>query len=312
MNKYVNSGKLISHVEDKITLIARAEDAEKAHFLTAAANAYDSELQPGFDYMAEADKTCSIIFGSQHVNRDGMVHVLRNFIGFSQELNLLKKLLFRGKTPADLGLPEPALHESLSVEWPHNTDEAVVNVVHGIVGVCTEAGEAAEILLRMIESASGQSFDAINVAEEAGDLRWYIARMLRGIGMTDEACERMNIDKLHGRHGDKFDPFRDANRDLAAERAKLEADFTPPPAPLFDDPTERFHGDYRTTADAEAKFATGSDASPLSSGVTMNGDALVARMKAARGPVEPVKMPPHVGTEPAGVAAVLARTPKDG
>lgn len=174
-----------------------------------------------FDYMKEADKTNSVLFNPQYVNRDDFVRNLRSFIEIADVLNLYKKLLFRGRKPDELNMQRPRLHESLGVEFdPMNTAEATINVVHGAVGVLTEAGEVAEFLLKAIEE---NTLDPVNVAEEAGDLRWYIVRMLRGINMTDEQCERMNIDKLHGRHGDTFNVERDANRNLLAERAGLEA-----------------------------------------------------------------------------------------
>lgn len=181
-----------------------------------------------FDYMAAADKTNSVLFHPDYVDRDAFVRNLRSFIETAEVINLYKKLLFRGRTPEDLNMPHPRLHASLAPEFdPNNTEEATINVVHGCVGVITEAGEVAEILLNAIEQ---NKLDPVNVAEEAGDLRWYIVRMLRGIGMTDEQCERMNIDKLHGRHGETFNVERDANRNLMAERKGLEA----AAAPLLD------------------------------------------------------------------------------
>lgn len=182
----------------------------------------------GFDYMKEADKTNSVLFNPQYVDRDTFVANLRTFIDTANVINLYKKLLFRGRTPEDLNMKHPKLHESLAPEFdPNNSTDETINVVHGCVGVITEAGEVAEILLDAIEQ---NRLDPVNVAEEAGDLRWYIVRMLRGIGMTDEQCERMNIDKLHGRHGETFNVERDANRNLLAERAGLEA----AAAPLLD------------------------------------------------------------------------------
>lgn len=180
-----------------------------------------------FDYMKEADKTNSVLFNPQYVDRDAFVANLRTFIETASVINLYKKLLFRGRTPEDLQLRRPRLHESLAPEFdPNNSTDETINVIHGAVGVITEAGEVAEILLDAIEH---NKLDPVNVAEEAGDLRWYIVRLLRGIGMTDEQCERMNIDKLHGRHGETFNVERDANRNLLAERAGLEQHVEPGP-----------------------------------------------------------------------------------
>ena len=104
-----------------------------------------------------------------------------------------------------------------------------VNVLHGLVGVITEAGEMAEALMRWLDTGK---IDAVNVNEESGDVLWYIVRGLRGIDRSLEHCMKTNVDKLHGRHGEAFDPFRDANRDLEAERARLEQ-AEAPEAPLL-------------------------------------------------------------------------------
>lgn len=197
---------------------------------------------PAFDYMAEADKTCSIVYNPQFVDRDDFVNVLTSIAGFCEDLNMYKKLLFRGKTPEDLEFPRPLLANSLAVEFdPNNPMPGEVDLLHGIVGAITEAGELAEVLLHRIET---NSFDRVNVLEEGGDISWYLVRILRGLGIDMETMHKANIDKLHGRHGEAFDVFRDANRNLATERAKLEE----AAAPLFDStdstpPVPATHGD---------------------------------------------------------------------
>lgn len=182
-----------------------------------------------FDYMAEADKTCSVVFNPQNVDAEGFSNLLSRIAGLCNVLNVDKKLLFRGKSCADVGLPQPALADSLAVEFdPNNTSNDDLNLLHGIIGVITEAGEMAELLLRRFDTGK---FDKVNATEECGDVAWYLARQLRGTGTDFETMQRMNMDKLHGRHGEAFDIFRDANRDLGAERAKLEK------ASLFEKPT---------------------------------------------------------------------------
>lgn len=190
-----------------------------------------------FDYMAECDKTCSVEFRPEQVEVVDMRHVLMGVVGSCEDLNLIKKLLFRGKTRADLNFPEaekPTLGELIEGLSAINAwSPADIDVLHGAVGVITEAGEVAEYLLKFLE---GNGFDRVNVMEEAGDVSWYVVRSLRGIGLTLDQSNRANIDKLRGRHGEAFDVFRDANRDLQAEHSKLEDAFAAakPDAPLFD------------------------------------------------------------------------------
>jgi hypothetical protein len=189
-----------------------------------------------FDYMAECDKTCSVEFHPEQVEVTDMRYVLMGVKGFAEDLNLIKKLLFRGKTRNDLNFPpviKPTLHDLIEGLSAINAwSPADIDVLHGAVGVITEAGEVAEYLLKFLE---GNGFDRVNVMEEAGDVSWYVVRSLRGIGLTLDQSNRANIDKLRGRHGEAFDVFRDANRDLQAEHSKLEDAFksAAPDAPLL-------------------------------------------------------------------------------
>lgn len=179
-----------------------------------------------FDYMAECDKTCSTVFRPEQVEVMDLRHVLMGVAGFANDLNLIKKLLFRGKTRDELNFPpaeKPTLNELIEGLSAINAwSPADIDVLHGAIGIITEAGEIAEYLLKWAE---GNPFDRVNVLEESGDVSWYVVRTLRGIGVTLDASNRANIDKLRGRHGAAFDVFRDANRDLNAEHSKLEDHF---------------------------------------------------------------------------------------
>lgn len=179
-----------------------------------------------FDYMVECDKTCSTVFRPENVEVLDLRHVLMGVAGFANDLNVIKKLLFRGKTREELNFSpaeKPTLNELIEALSAINAwSPADIDVLHGAIGVITEAGEVAEYLLKWAE---GNPFDRVNVLEEAGDISWYVVRSLRGIGVTLEQSNRANIDKLRGRHGEAFDVFRDANRDLTAEQSKLEDAF---------------------------------------------------------------------------------------
>lgn len=232
MGHYQRNGKQVLHCEvsedgggcERYTSIAQADDEEKAHFLVVCANDY-------YDYQAEADLTNSPIFTPQNIDRDKFVNNLRIISETADVLNIFKKLLFRGKSPESLNMgPPPLLAHSLAVEFdPNNSSDATIDVLHGSLGVITEAGEVADLLLRAIED--GQR-DDVNVFEEAGDMLWYINRMMRGIGKTMRECERGNINKLRGRHGATFSVERDHARNLDSERMQLEKDTG---TPLFDD-----------------------------------------------------------------------------
>ena len=50
------------------------------------------------------------------------------------------------------------------------------------------------------------------MAEEGGDLLWYIAELASGLGITLEELAQRNVDKLKGRYPDGFDPERSIHR----------------------------------------------------------------------------------------------------
>lgn len=90
---------------------------------------------------------------------------------------------------------------------------------HGLLGTLTESSELAEHLLKLIEDGS---IDKAGIMEEAGDSDWYKAITFDALGAS-EAVSRTNvIDKLRVRYPEKYSDDAAANRNLAAEREKLE------------------------------------------------------------------------------------------
>lgn len=193
-----------------------------------------------FDYQSEADKTCSPHWNPQHVNQEALTNTLRQFIDLCGVMNVYYKLLLRGKTPDQFNLQMPPLNESLAAHGGA-IPSGEIDLVHGILGSATEVGELVEILLDLIE---GKPADRVNAIEETGDMRWFLNRVLRWADCSDFQCEQTNIDKLHGRHGTAFDIFKDANRDLQRERARLEqaTDDAIADELKLEPPTRRFFG----------------------------------------------------------------------
>lgn len=184
-------------------------------------------VEPPFDYATQAEKTNSIVFNPHYVDKADILGLLGEVIANAETMNTFKKLFFRGRTPADMMVDQPSRNDSMGPLLEGATPDEI-NIIHGIVGVITEAGEMAEILKAFFE---GRPFDPVHCLEESGDVEWYQHRILRGIRATALIRDKANIDKLHGRHGEAFDVFRDAHRNLDAERAKLEV----AAAPLLED-----------------------------------------------------------------------------
>ena len=59
----------------------------------------------------------------------------------------------------------------------------------------------------------GHDIDYNHMAEEAGDVLWYLAEIADALGVTLEDIARRNIDKLLKRYPDGFDPERSINRE---------------------------------------------------------------------------------------------------
>lgn len=92
-------------------------------------------------------------------------------------------------------------------------------LLHAAIGLTTES---AEILKAISSQFEGAGLDAINVAEEIGDLEWYKAIALDELGADEAQIRERNIAKLKARFPNKFEASRAINRDLDAERSILE------------------------------------------------------------------------------------------
>jgi NTP pyrophosphatase (non-canonical NTP hydrolase) len=97
---------------------------------------------------------------------------------------------------------------------------ATPEMLHGAIGLATEAGELLDALKRAIYY--GAPLDRTNLVEELGDLEWYMAVLRAALGVTQEEVQRRNIAKLRARYPERFTREDALNRDLAKERAILE------------------------------------------------------------------------------------------
>lgn len=97
-----------------------------------------------------------------------------------------------------------------------------LEILHGAIGLATESGEILDVMKKHIYY--GKPIDTVNLAEEIGDVLWYVSLLLRNMGMTYEQVAQMNINKLQKRFPDQFTEDLALNRDLKTERAQLEAD----------------------------------------------------------------------------------------
>lgn len=92
-----------------------------------------------------------------------------------------------------------------------NTDNSKDLILNGILGLCGETGELADIIKKHL--FQGHDLDKLHSAKELGDICWYVAIEAKGLGFTLEEIMLMNIEKLLERYPDGFDSEKSINRE---------------------------------------------------------------------------------------------------
>jgi NTP pyrophosphatase (non-canonical NTP hydrolase) len=189
------------------------------------------DYSPSFDYLKESERTLSNSWYGDKIDGLNVINAIDDAIEAIKKLDQIKKAVFYGK---DNGLLVKNKNESdnqisldnyLNLTIP-GVDICPVlqkdkNLFHAIIGVATEAGELLEALLNAIESRD-EKLDLVNIKEEVGDVKWYLAILAREAGFKWGEDEVVNIEKLRKRFPEKFTEEKAENRDLTAERNILE------------------------------------------------------------------------------------------
>ena len=166
------------------------------------------------EYTQESGRTVSPNYFAEDINTAGLFSALTQFAQAAKKLDGYKRALFYGtKAPgpnAEWGMA--GYFEGMVTVMPERCD---ADVVHGIIGVATEAGELAEHLMGVMREQVDP--DAPNLKEEIGDLMWYQAMLVRFLGTSFEEIGAKNIAKLKARFPDRFTTEHAVNRDLARE-----------------------------------------------------------------------------------------------
>ena len=104
----------------------------------------------------------------------------------------------------------------------NNMDTPSGMIENGVLGMCGEAGECADILKKYF--FQGHELDRNAMLEEVGDMLWYIALTASGLGVTLEEVAQKNLTKLQVRYPEGFDPERSVNRPEYADSRKHQID----------------------------------------------------------------------------------------
>jgi mazG nucleotide pyrophosphohydrolase domain len=84
-------------------------------------------------------------------------------------------------------------------------------LTNGVLGLSGESGECADIVKKHL--FQGHELDAEKLANELGDVAWYLALASYAIGYSLEAILQMNVDKLLKRYPDGFSAERSIHRE---------------------------------------------------------------------------------------------------
>ena len=99
-------------------------------------------------------------------------------------------------------------------------DPTIIRLLHGVMGMATEAGEMLDQLKKVL--FYGKELDFVNLIEEMGDSSWYQAIICDELQVEFKEIWKKNIAKLKARYGDKFNESGALDRDLDNERKILE------------------------------------------------------------------------------------------
>jgi NTP pyrophosphatase (non-canonical NTP hydrolase) len=84
-------------------------------------------------------------------------------------------------------------------------------LVVAALGLSGEAGEFADQVKKSL--AQGHELDQARLADEAGDILWYVAKAARALGVSLDEIAARNVAKLAGRYPQGFAAQRSIRRD---------------------------------------------------------------------------------------------------
>ena len=91
-----------------------------------------------------------------------------------------------------------------------NTGKKEELLLNGILGLCGETGEVADIVKKW--NFQGHELDCAALLDELSDVMWYVAITAHAIGVTLDDVMQHNVDKLYKRYPTGFSAERSINR----------------------------------------------------------------------------------------------------
>jgi len=90
-------------------------------------------------------------------------------------------------------------------------DTAEERFTHFCIGLAGEVGEVVDYLKKVL--FHNHPLDKQKLAEELGDVIWYVATLATTANIPLDYVAQLNIDKLYKRYPEGFDVERSINRD---------------------------------------------------------------------------------------------------
>jgi len=148
-------------------------------------------------------------------NGEAWVEVLEKIIELGTFADKVKKHTFYGK-----GSSQRFPEEIIALDDPQIVQK--IDILHGLIGLITEAGEIAEAIYDGDEVKL--TWDMVNLMEEGGDSNWYIAQLAKGTKIPLATALYRNLEKLRKKRfaSGKFTEQEANNRNLEEERKALE------------------------------------------------------------------------------------------
>ena len=115
-----------------------------------------------------------------------------------------------------------ALRTESPLPWM-KADDNSLRILHGLMGLNGEAGEAIDIFKKHLcillffccsqkDLFQGHALDREHLAKELGDVIWYLALVADALGYSLEKVMQMNLDKLAARYPDGFESEKSQHR----------------------------------------------------------------------------------------------------
>lgn len=101
-------------------------------------------------------------------------------------------------------------YQEAALRTANNKNDAYALLIEGVMGLNGEAGECIDIVKKYLYQ--GHGLDRNHLAEELGDVAWYLAVAAHAIGWKLEDIFEKNIKKLENRYPEGFEPERSVNR----------------------------------------------------------------------------------------------------